>query len=214
MRGLIYKDFSIFCKCADRKLIAVALGFSALLVFGAGAYGGMIASLLLAMTVGMQNIASFVSDDKAHWNQYQMALPLSDLSVVASKYLSVLCTLAVSLSGSIVLNLISAAAAAATSAQYDASILGFSLFAAVFVPLLWTAVCLPLTYWFGPQSAQTMGFLFIIPAFFLVKYFEDGAGFSAMTDSLAPYLLGAGTVTILLFALSLLVSTAGYARRK
>ncbi len=214
MRGLIYKDFSIFCKCIDRKLILTALGFSALLLLASGAYGGMIASILLAMTVGIQHTAGFYSDDIARWNKYQMTLPLSDFSIVAGKYLSVVCTLAISVGGSIVLNLISAVIAAVTAVPYDISVWGFSLFAAVFVPLLWTAVCLPPAYWFGPQSAQSIGLLAGVPAFFLVRHFEDGAGFSAMTDSLSPCFFGAGCVTIFLFILSLLVSAAGYRRRK
>ena len=38
MRGLIYKDFSIFYKCIDKKVIAIAVGFTALLIFSAGNY--------------------------------------------------------------------------------------------------------------------------------------------------------------------------------
>lgn len=210
MRGLIYKDFSIFCKCIDKKLILIAGAFSCLLLCTAGSYGGLMASILLAMTIGMQNVTSFVSDDKARWNKYQMAMPLGSFSVVTAKYLSVICTLGISLSGSIVLNLISAVA----FRSYNASVWGLALFAAVFIPLLWTGICLPLTYWFGVQSAQTMGLLIIIPVFYLIKYFEDGAGLSVMADSLSAYLVSAGGLTVILFALSLFISAAGYSRRK
>lgn len=210
MRGLIYKDFSIFCKCIDKKLLAIAAAFSILLLCSAGSYGGLMASILLAMTIGMQNVMSFVSDDKARWHKYQMAMPLNSLSVVASKYLSVICTLGISLMGSIVLNLISAV----FYRDFDASVWGIAIFAAVFIPMLWTGICLPLTYWFGVQSAQAMGLLVIIPVFYLIKYFEDGAGFSTMAGSLSPYFLGAGIIAVVIFGISLFVSAAGYARRK
>lgn len=59
-----------------------------------------------------------------------------------------------------------------------------------------------------------MGLVFVIPLFYLVKYFEDGTGVSMMADSLAPYGLAAGAAAVVLFAVSLAVSVAGYARRK
>ena len=62
-----YKEFTVFCKCIDKKLILIAAAFSLLLLCKAGYYGGLMASVLLAMTVGMQNVMSFVSDDKARW---------------------------------------------------------------------------------------------------------------------------------------------------
>lgn len=210
MRGLIYKDFSIFYKCIDKKLIAIAVGFTALLIFSAGIYGGLLASIMFAMTIGMQNVMSLAGDDKAGWKKYQMAMPVSGFSVVASKYISVLITSLISLLGSMVFNLIAGAA----FGSFEPTVWGISAFGAVFLPLLWTGICLPLTYWFGVQSAQAMGLVVVIPMFYLVKYFEDGAGFSAMADSVASYLLAAGIVTVIIFGLSLGVSVLGYERKK
>ena len=201
MRGLIYKEFTVFCKCIDKKLILIAAAFSLLLLCKAGYYGGLMASVLLAMTVGMQNVMSFVSDDKARWQKYQMALPMSDMSVVASKYISVLCTLGISLLGAGALNL----ASSVLYRNFDPVVWGLGVFAAVF---------LPLTYWFGVQSAQVMGMLIVIPVFYFIKYFEDGSGFSAMAASLSSYLFLAGAVTVAAFGASLLISAAGYARRR
>lgn len=210
MRGLIYKEFTVFCKCIDKKLILIAAAFSLLLLCKAGYYGGLMASVLLAMTVGMQNVMSFVSDDKARWQKYQMALPMSDMSVVASKYISVLCTLGVSLLGAGALNL----ASSVLYRNFDPVVWGLGAFAAVFLPLMWTGVCLPLTYWFGVQSAQVMGMLIVVPVFYFIKYFEDGSGFSAMAASLSSYLFLAGAVTVAAFGVSLLISASGYARRR
>ena len=210
MRGLIYKDFSIFYKCIDKKLIVIAVGFTALLIFSVGDFGGLLASIMFAMTIGMQNVMSLAGDEKAGWKKYQMALPMSGFSVVASKYISVLATLGISLMGSIVFNLI----ASVVFRSFDITVWGISAFGAVFLPLLWTGICLPLTYWFGVQSAQAMGLVVVIPVFYLVKYFEDGAGFSAMASSLASYLLAAGVAAIFIFGLSLGVSILGYERRK
>lgn len=165
---------------------------------------------MLAMTIGMQNIMSFASDEKASWKKYQLAMPVNAVSVVTSKYISVVCTLAVSLVGSISFNLLSGVA----FRSFNSTVWGVSMAASVIVPLLWTGICLPLTYWFGFHSAQTMGLIVVIPMFYFVKYFEDGAGFSAMTNSILPYVVIAGVAVVILFIISMIISTIGYSRKK
>ena len=100
MRGLIYKDISIFFKSIDKKLILIAAAAIVLLIFNAGIYAGLFASVMFAMTIGMQNIMSFASDEKASWKKYQLAMPISNFAVVASKYISVIYTVAISILGS------------------------------------------------------------------------------------------------------------------
>ena len=104
MRGLIYKDISIFFKSIDKKLILIAAAAIVLLIFNAGIYAGLFTSVMFAMTIGMQNIMSFASDEKASWKKYQLAMPISSFTVVASKYVSVLYTVAISILGSIAFN--------------------------------------------------------------------------------------------------------------
>ena len=210
MKGLIYKDFSVFCKCVDKKTIAIAVGFSALLIFSGGRYGGLIASVLFAICIGIQNVMSLISDEKAHWKKYQMAMPLSGISVVASKYISVICTLGISFLGSVVLYIL----CGVISQSFDFSVWRLAIFISVFLPLIWTGICLPLTYWFGVQSAQTMGIVIVIPIFCVVKYFEDNLGFSVMTRTLSSYFGIAGLLTVFIFGVSMAVSVMGYERRK
>ena len=210
MKGLIYKDIAIFFKGIDRKLVLIAAGAILLLMVNTGVYAGLLASVMLAITIGMQNIMSFASDEKADWKKYQLAMPVNAVSVVTGKYISVICTLAVSLVGSILFNILSSAA----FHQFDATVWGVSVASSVIIPLLWTGICLPLTYWFGFRSAQTMGLLVVIPMFYFVKYFEDGAGFSAMTDSILSCIVVAGIGVIVLFIISMIISMAGYNRKK
>ena len=106
MKGLIYKDIIIFFKSIDKKLVLIAVGAIILLMVNTGVYAGLFASVMLAMTIGMQNIMSFASDEKASWKKYQLAMPVNAVSVVTSKYISVICTLAVSIVGSIIFNLL------------------------------------------------------------------------------------------------------------
>ena len=210
MRGLIYKDITIFFKSIDKKLVLIAAGVIILLMVKTGVYAGLFASVMLAMTIGMQNIMSFASDEKASWKKYQLAMPVNAVSVVTSKYISVICTLAVSLAGSVLFNLLSSVA----FRSFNVTVWGVSTAASVIVPLLWTGICLPLTYWFGFHSAQTMGLIVVIPMFYFIKYFEDGAGFSAMTNSIFSYVIVAGIAVVVLFIISMIISMVGYNRKK
>lgn len=210
MRGLIYKDITVFYKSIDKRLFLIAAAAVILLLCNAGSYASLFASIMLAMTVGMQNVMSFASDEKADWKKYQLALPVRGFSVVAGKYISVICTLSVSLLGSILLNFLSGI----IFHCFDFTIWGLSIAAALIIPLLWTGICLPFTYWFGFHAAQSMGLLAIIPMFYLIKYFEDGAGFSALVSSASSFLILAGILSILLFCSSMLISVAGYERKK
>ena len=152
----------------------------------------------------------FASDEKASWKKYQLAMPVNAVSVVTSKYISVICTLAVSIVGSIIFNLLPSIA----FQSFNVTVWGVSAAASLIVPLLWTGICLPLTYWFGFRSAQTMGLITVIPMFYFVKYFEDGAGFSAMTSSILSYAVASGIAVIVLFIVSMIVSIIGYNRKK
>jgi hypothetical protein len=210
MKGLIYKDIKIFYKGIDKKLVMIAAGVIILLMVKTGFYAGMFASVMLAMTIGLQNIMSFESDEKASWKKYQLALPVNAISVVASKYISVGCTVAVSLVGSILFNLLSSVA----FQSFNAIVWGVSAAVSVIVPLLWTGICLPLTYWFGFRSAQTMGLIVVIAVFYVIKYFEDEAGFSAMTNSILSYAALAGIAIVVLFMISMIISIIGYSRKK
>lgn len=210
MKGLIYKDITIFFKGIDKKLVLIATGAIILLMVNTGVYAGLFASVMLAMTIGMQNVMSFASDEKASWKKYQLAMPVNAVSVVASKYISVICTMTVSLVGSILFNLLSSVA----FREFDVIVWGVSAAASLIVPLLWTGICLPLTYWFDFRCAQTMGLIVVIPLFYFVKYFEDGAGFSAMTSSILSYVIVTGIAVIVLFIISMIISVIGYGRKK
>ncbi len=103
MRGLIYKDISIFFKSIDKKLILIAAAAIVLLIFNAGIYAGLFASVMFAMTIGMQNIVGF-QVIKGKLEKISTAMPISNFAVVASKYISVIYTVAMSILGSIMFN--------------------------------------------------------------------------------------------------------------
>lgn len=210
MRGLIYKNVQLFFKSVDKKLILIAVVAIALLLAKAGVYGGLMGSIMLAMTVSMQNIMIFNTDEKTDWEKYQRALPISNFSVIVSTYTAVLITLVITILGSIVFTIISSF----IHASFDLMLLGLSILNAVVVPLIWTGICLPLTFWFGFRSAQTMGLIIVIPIFYMIKFFEDGPGLSAIPTSISAYLLWICIAAVVIFVLSFVVSLLGYTKKK
>lgn len=210
MRGLIYKDVFVFFKSIDKKLLLIAGAAIALLMLQTGVYAGLLASVMLAMTIGMQNVMSFACDEKAGWKKYQLAMPVSSLRVVASKYISVLYTAAVSVFGSIVFNL----AGSIVFDSFNPQIWSVSIAVAIMVPLIWTGICFPFTYWFGYHSGQTMGLISVIPMFYIIKYFEDGAGISALVTNAENYAAAAFIAVPIVFAVSMAASVIGYERKK
>lgn len=210
MKGLVYKEMLVFFKGIDKKPVLILVGGIILLMFEGGIYAGLLSTVMLAMTVGIINVMCYASDEKAGWKKYQMAMPLNAVSVVGGKYISVVCTLAVSFAGSLIFNLLSSV----IFHRFNVMVWGTSIAVSILVPLWWTGICLPLTYWFGFRAAQTMGMIAVIPVYYFVKFFEDGAGFSAMMDSVFSYAAVVGAVTVLLFFVSMIISIIGCNRKK
>ena len=61
----------IFFKSIDKKLVLIAVVAIILLMVNTGVYAGLFASVMLAMTIGMQNIMSFVSVLRRQWGLLQ-----------------------------------------------------------------------------------------------------------------------------------------------
>lgn len=211
MEGLIYKDLQLFFRSQwlDKKLLVIAAAAIVLLLTQTGEYGGLLSSIMLALTVSIQNVLIVSSDEDACWPAYLRTLPVSSCRVVGGKYLAVLCTLAVSVAVSIVLSLFSRL----LLGRFSFLLLGLSIGCAVIIPLLWTGLCLPLTYWFGFRAAQAMGLLLVIPMFCLIKFFEDGPGLAALPTALSYRLLLALGGALVLFALSYGLSVLGFRRK-
>ena len=72
MKGLVYKEFSLFYKSIDKKLIIIAAAAIILLLMNAGDFSGLLATIMFAMTVGMQNVMSFASDEQVRWKNISL----------------------------------------------------------------------------------------------------------------------------------------------
>lgn len=210
MQGLIYKDVYLFFKSIEKRLLVIVGVVIIFLIVEAGSYSGFMASIMLAMTVGIQSVLSFASDEKANWKKYQMSMPISNYGVVASKYISIVLILLPCIMGSVILNLLSSV----IYSEWNIMLWVLSILASILVPLIWAAICLPLTYWFGFRAAQTMGLICIFPMTYFINFFEDGPGLTALPDSMISYILGLCVICLIFFFLSFLLSVVGYSRKK
>lgn len=209
MNGLVYKDFRLFFKSVDKKLMLFPAAAVILLMLKAGAYAGLFATIFLAMVTGIQNVMSFASDEKVDWKKIQLTMPVGSFSAVGSKYLSVLLTLCVSVGAGLLFFLISGIVYG-----FDWAVLLISIAAAWIVPVVWTAICFPLNYWFGFRSAQMAGVIVVLPIVSLINYFEDGPGLASLTAALSSNLTAGFVVSVLAFAVSYLISVMGYRQKK
>lgn len=215
MRGIIYKDVCLFFRGVEKRMLLLVGAVLVLLAVKGGVYAGLLASIMLDMTVGIQHVQVYEREEKVEWEKYQRTLPVGGGTVVAGKYAAVLATVLVSLAGAVVFNL----AAFALYGGFLPLVLVLSAVLAVVIPVTWAAVSLPFCYWLGFRTAQYASIVLIFPIFFLVKEFEDGAW-------TAPVLLscvsGNAYVSMLLalaaagaaFLVSLAVSAAGYCCRR
>ncbi|MCI8690936.1 MAG: ABC-2 transporter permease [Oscillibacter sp.] len=209
MRGLIYKDVCLFFKGLDKRIFILVGAVMVLLVINCGTIAGLMASIMLAMTVGIQHTLTFSFEEKVEWEKYQRILPVPGHRIVAGKYAAVVATLWVSVVGSAVFNL----AIFAVYRMFSLPLLVFSVVCAVAIPLVWTAVTLPACYWFDFQLAQYVSIVLIFPIFYTVKYFEEGPDefpLNALNGSALQYVPFAAICIAALFAVSYGISLAGY----
>lgn len=208
MRGIIYKDICLFFRCLDIRVLLIAAAALAILVTKNGVYAGMLASIMVDMTVGILNVMTFEKEEKTEWEKYQRTLPVSGGAVVAGKYAAVLVTALASLALGVVMTLVVFAA----YRTFHLPVLGLTALLALTIPVAWGAVSLPFCYWFNFQVSQYASILLIFPLFFTIKNFEDGMWTVADVAPLVgnSWLLAGLLALAGLFLLSLAVSTAGY----
>lgn len=210
MKGLIYKEACLFFRSLEKKSLFIIAVVMLFLYYQIGVYAGAVVSVMLSMFLGMQTLAGVYNDEKVNWNEYQLTMPVSNYSIVASRYIFMLLVLLISAAGSVLINLL-------TSVMYnnwDSYLWGGSMAASLLLPLLWLVISIPLAYWFGYHTARLMVFLAIIPMVYIMNSFMDGVEVIALPDARILFFLLICTVAVLLCVISYFISVAGYSRKK
>lgn len=210
MRGLIYKELTVFFKTMDKRVPLVLIAVSIFLFYQAGSMAALFVVAMTALLVAMQNVTSFSLDEKVGWDQYQLTLPVSPAALVISKYLAALCSTAASIGVCVIVQL----AASLLRGGFDWSMWGLSLLVSAGLPLAYLSITLPLVYWFGHRSADIMRIVIIFPMCFGMGYLIELGELTSPLAAPVPVLLAVsfGCVLVLL-GLSMAVSLAGCRRR-
>lgn len=188
---LTYREMQIFSKGINWRILLLAAGVITLLLWTTGHYGGLFGSILLAMIIGIQNILCLRGSEGKR-----------SLSGIIAKYLSVAVTVVISVVGSILCNLL------AYRGIPDPWLFQIALWSSMLIPLLWTSMCLPVFYYWGFHGAKIISLILVIPIFYLVKFFEDGPGISALPLDFPNWIARLGFGAAVLFLISALISTA------
>ena len=192
MGALTYREMQIFVSGIGWRMMCLAAGVIGLLLWKAGSYGGFFGSILLAMLIGIQNLLCMRGADREKTSRE-----------IIAKYLSVAGTAVISVIGSILCNLL------AYRGAPDLWILQIALWSSALIPLVWSSLCLPVFYWFGFEKAKIVGLILVIPIFYLVKFFEDGPGISALPIDLPTWMAFFNLCAIALFFLSACIGIVG-----
>ena len=164
MRGLIYKNIKLSMKAPKINLLfgIFAIGISFVGISPA------IGALFFSFVTSSVSTYCFYPEYKCEWNRYGNILPLKKWENIASKYLSCLFFMIISVFGGIACNILYAV----VTHTYSLDVIALSLCGAVVFPLIWTSIFLPAVFKFGIQSASYFRLL-LIPALFLLRNFTE-----------------------------------------
>ena len=65
----------------------------------------------------------------------------------------------------------------------------------------------------GGVKRWRMKIIVVIPIFYMIKFFEDGPGLSALPASISTYLLWICIAAVVIFLLSIAISLWGYSKK-
>ena len=164
MRGLIYKNIKLSMKAPKINLLfgIFAIGISVIGI------SPVIGALFFSFVISSVSTYCFYLEYKCGWNRYGNILPLKKWKNIASKYLSCLIFVIISVLGGSACNILYAV----VTHTYSLDIIVLSLCVSVVFPLLWASVFLPSVFKFGIQSASYFRLL-LIPALYLLRNFME-----------------------------------------
>ena len=212
MRGLLIKDFlAVRKKYGVARLVMDLAIIAALMILLEGIGAIFVNFLLIPLEAASMAITLANLDEQWKWGRYAVALPLSKKQIVAGRYAFTGLAALIGLCAALAVNTISCLCFPAW--QY-----GFYLVlsaASFCVTLLFLAFILPSSYWLGVNAGFAA--MFVLTILLVVLGFWSRAAGSAALYFIAEHLglsAAVGLVgTVLLFALSYLLSAACFRRR-
>lgn len=209
MKGILYKDFKVLLKQIKPTfilLIVVAIGF---VIYKVPPFGGVIASMMVGLTVGMIPIYFIQSDEQANWKKYELTLPVTKFSLIGSKYLvQIMAAVFTVLFSVIVLSL-----EHIILKDVSLVLVKTSLILSFVSPILIGSFMIPLSLKFGTQKARFMAMPLFLPIVFIISGFEDGNITANILNDYNSFLLIFIVVSLIVLLASYFVSIFLYKDR-
>lgn len=206
MKGILYKDFKILLKQIKPIFILLLIAAIGFVVYKVPPFGGVIASIMVGLTVGMISIYLIQSDEQANWKKYELTLPVNKFSIIGSKYLvQIMAAIFTVLFSIIVLSL-----EQIILKDVNLILVKTSLILSFVQPILLGSFIIPLAIKFGTQKARFMGMPLLFPVIFIISSFEDGNITATILNQYNSFLLLSIVMSLVLLVGSYFVSTLLY----
>lgn len=208
MKGLVRKDLTLMLKM-NKTIIVIMYLFVMVITFSSeDELYAITSSAFFSLFLGMHLMMTMTYDGMTSWKQYELTLPISKYKIIASKYLSMICIIPISLMG------ISIIYISRYFIYHDFSFgqFGFSIAIAIILPILWCSICLAIAQWFGYMKVQYVRMIGMLLAIFILNKMPKDMNHVEMDWTKKTMLIVIGIVVII--AISYFISVIGYARKK
>ncbi len=201
MIGLVLKDLINLKK--QLKIFIFMLVFY--FIFSMTTKNGSMFGTMVTLLFAMQPITALAFDEKANWDKYALAMPVSRAEIVISKYvLGILLSLFAALLNFIAQFLLG------TEINVDNIIAVFVIFS---VSIIFFSLLLPVIFKFGVEKGRLLMFIVLMLPTLIILIFKDT--FSSITqDMIIKAIYGLPLLAIAILILSMLLSISIYKKKE
>ena len=206
MTGLIIKDF-LSVKRQARIFVAIAVVYMAVAYFSAGS--GFFQGFVIILS-SMMPVTALAYDERAHFEKYALAMPLSRKRVVVAKYLFGLICIGIALVIDVVFEILLSSInhAPLTSA------LPLTLWALLGIALLFLSINMPVMFKFGTEKGRLIYMGLAVLAVLLPTLFQSGAIGPPPAMLLETFVYAFPVFAVLCFLLSIRISIGIYRKKE
>lgn len=201
MIGLVLKDLINLKK--QLKIFIFMLVFY--FIFSMTTKNGSMFGTMVTLLFAMQPITALAFDEKANWDKYALAMPVSRAEIVISKYvLGIVLSLFATLLNFIAQFLLG------TEINVDNII---TVFVTLSVSIIFFSLLLPVIFKFGVEKGRLLMFIVLMLPTLIILIFKDS--FSSITqDMIIKAIYGLPLLAIAILILSMLLSISIYKKKE
>lgn len=208
MKGLVRKDLLLMLKMNKTIILIMYLLVMVIAFLSKDEIYAIVSSAFFSLSMGIHLMMTMSYDGMTSWKQYELTLPMNKYKIIASKYLSSICLVPISVIGVSIIYI----ARYVIYHNFSFSQFKFSIVVAIILPVLWCSICVAIAQWFGYMKVQYIRMIGIpLIAIVLSKIPKDM--YNIVMDWMKePIRIVVGIIGII--AILYFISVIGYARKK